>query len=130
MIPHPPSPPQPLLVWWVVWAAFFTGLCQIYYFLGVAAPAHPAYGPANALVAAAGLLPVAASIVIRWAVLPRLSDSRKAFVFFVVGIALAEASCFLGLFVFPAFKTPLFAFSLLGIAQFIPFFARRYFQRP
>ena len=46
---------------------------------------------------------------------------------FVAGIAFAEASCFLGLFIFPAHQKELFILSALGILQFIPFFARRFY---
>lgn len=105
------------------------GLCQIYYFLGNAAPAHPVHNPTSPFVAALGLLPVAASILVRWVILPRISEARQAFPIFILGIALAEASCFIGLFVFPAYKEAFFAFSLLGIAQFVPVFASRYFAR-
>jgi len=126
MIP-PPSPIKPIVVWWALWAAFLMGVCQIFYFLGIAGPAKAVHGPTDPLMAALGLLPVAASIVVRWAILPRISDPRQALPVFIAGIALAEASCFLGLYLFPAYKEALFAFSFLGIAQFIPLFARRYF---
>ncbi len=40
---------------------------------------------------------------------------------------MAEATSFLGLFIFPGHKQALCLLSALGIFQFIPFFAARYF---
>jgi len=65
---------------------------------------------------------------VRWSVLPMLKDAQKALPVFVVGIALAEMSCFLGLFIFPSHQMPLFIASVLGIFQFIPLFVGRYFN--
>ena len=105
------------------------GIFQVYYFLGIrgaGAKDMPLTAPGPFL-ALLGLIPVAISVLIRWIVLPRVPTAEAGLVFFVIGIAMAEASCFIGLFLFPAYKEVFFAFSVLGIAQFIPFFARRYF---
>jgi len=122
---------SPQMVWWVLWIAFMVGIFQIYYFLGIVGGAHHVPKPApDPFIAALGLIPVGLSVLIRWGALPRIQNAQTALAFFVVGIAFAEASCFIGLFVFPAFKEAFFIFSVLGIAQFIPFFARRYFVTP
>jgi len=123
------QPPKNGIVWWVLWAAFMVGIFQVYYFLGIrgaGAKDMPLTAPGPFL-ALLGLIPVAISVLIRWIVLPRVPTAEAGLVFFVIGIAMAEASCFIGLFLFPAYKEVFFAFSVLGIVQFIPFFARRYF---
>lgn len=129
IVAQPPGKPlPPHFVWWILWAAFFAGLCQIYYFLAVAPASRPAHPPADSspFMAALGLLPLAASIIVRWAILPRMTSRQQALPAFILGIALAEATCYLGIFFFPAFRLPLFVFSLLGIGQFIPVFAKRF----
>jgi len=115
--------------WWGVWAAFLFGIFQVYYFLGMNAPAsRSAASPVpDPFLAALGLLPVAVSVVVRWSILPQIQKAQAALPFFIVGLALAEASCFIGLFIFPAYKEGFFVFSIIGMFQFIPFFARRYF---
>jgi hypothetical protein len=75
----------------------------------------------------AALAPLAISAIIRWLVLPRARSSQPALTLFIVGIAMAESACFMGLYVFPAHKHDLFLLSMLGIFQFIPYYARRYF---
>lgn len=117
---------QQLLVWWVLWAAFQTGVFMLYNLLGSpsAQVSSPALDPSLWFV---GIAPVALSVVIRWFVLPRAKSAQSAFPLFVIGIAMAEASCFFGLFLFPAHKQELFLLSVLGILQFVPFFARRFF---
>jgi hypothetical protein len=117
---------QQLIVWWVLWAAFQTGILIIYQFLGNAAGSASSV-PANSLIWLAGLGPVVVSTIVRWRILPRVQSAQGALPLFIMGIALAEATCFLGLFVFPAHKQELFVASALGIFQFIPFFAKRYF---
>jgi hypothetical protein len=110
-----------VVVWWAMWAAFQAGIFFIYYFLRTPGELAPDSSP----VWLAGAVPFLLSVVVRWAVLPRAANARLALPLFVVGIALAEASCFLGLFIFPAHRASLFYLSAAGIFQFIPTFASR-----
>lgn len=111
-----------IVVWWVLWAAFLAGIPQFYFLLGSKTPTTSS----SIGMAALALIPFFISAVIRWAVLPRMPDAKTAFTIFILGIAIAESVCFLGLFVFPSFKTPLVALSFLGIFQFAPYFAGKY----
>jgi hypothetical protein len=115
---------QPLIVWWILWAAFQIGIFFIYYFLRT--PGEQAPSGVQSAVWLAGAVPMALSAVVRWFVLPRVQSGQRAFPLFIVGIALAEATCFMGLFIFPAHKQELFMISAAGIFQFIPFYASRY----
>lgn len=129
MDPAPPSSPkQQLLVWWVLWAAFQIGIFFLYFFLS--RPASAAAPSVESLPWVIGAVPVFLSAILRWIVLPRFRDAVSALPIFLIGIALAEATCFLGLFLFPAHQRDLFILSVLGIAQFVPFFAQRYFENP
>ena len=76
---------------------------------------------------AGGTRTVCDMLIIRWVVLPRIGNAQAALALFMFGLAIAEATCFLGLFIFPAHKQELFALSVLGIVQFVPHFARRFY---
>jgi hypothetical protein len=118
--------PQPV-VWWILWAAFQIGIVIFYQFLG--GPGGRAEQPGSDSSAwLAGFVPFLLSAANRWLVLPRIKAVQQALAGFVVGIALAEACCFLGLFIFPAHKLELFVISFIGIFQYMPFFAGRYNQ--
>ncbi len=129
---NPSSPEQgksQLIVWWYLWAAFQIGIFTIYHFMGGKTAADPtplaAPEPTIWLVAA---VPFALSVLIRFLVLPRMKNSALALPVFVVGIGLAEATCFLGLFIFPSHQRELFILSALGIFQYIPVYAHRFFR--
>jgi len=113
-----------VLVWWILWAAFLSGVIVMYQVLGARPASSPGLAPGGMWIVAA--TPVALSVVLRWVVLPRIPARATAFPLFIVGIAMAEAALFLGLFLFPAHKQELFYLSVLGIAQFAPYFAGRY----
>jgi hypothetical protein len=116
-----------LVVWWTVWFAVLMGLVVIYAVLGRAPAPAPPPG-ASPLDGLAGLAPLFVSIIIRWLVLPRLHDPRRAFAMFVAGLALAEGCGLLGIFLGGVYKDDLFLLGVLGVAQFVPLFARRLFE--
>lgn len=115
-----------LLVWWIIWGSLLASLGLIYVVLGPArGPAVPAENPLTDLV---GLVPLFLSIIIRWLVLPRYTEAPKAFVMFVLGLALAEGCGLLGIFFGGPYRDDLFVLGLLGIGQFVPFYARRLYE--
>jgi hypothetical protein len=119
--------PPPLFAWWMFWVAMQSGIPMFYRFLSKASREQPSQ--ADSWLWLVAVLPLVFSCVIRWIVLPRLTNAMMALPVFVVGLALAEACCLLGLFLFPAHKLDLTVIAFLGIFQYIPFFARRYFPR-
>jgi len=116
-----------LLVWWIIWAGILFGLIAVYAALG-RAPARAPLPGENPLTGLVGLAPLFVSIIIRWLVLPRFNDPRRALVMFVVGLALAECCGFLGIFLGGVYKDDLFLLGVLGVAQFVPLFARKLFE--
>jgi hypothetical protein len=116
-----------LLVWWVIWGATLSGLVLLYLFLvqGKPLPAPSAENPLQGLV---GVVPLFVSIVLRWLVVPRLTDPTRALVGFIVGVALAEACGLLGIFLGGPYRDSLFVLGVLGVAQFVPFYAKRLFD--
>ena len=115
-----------LLIWWIVWGAILGGLVLIYLALG--RKPLPPVPPAQSLTGLAGLVPLFVSIIIRWLVLPRLSGVRQALPMFVIGIALAESCGILGIFLGGAYKDDLFLLGVLGVTQYVPFFAKQYLE--
>lgn len=118
---------QQLAVWWVLWAALLSGVFMIYRLIG-GSSGQPEQTQADSPLWLAGVAPFVVSVIARWVVLPRMPSAPKALPVFVIGMAIAESSCFLGLFLFPAHKLELFVLSVVGILQFAPHFARRYFS--
>ncbi len=116
-----------LKIWWIIWAALLVGLCVTWWFFGflklLGNEPH-----ANPLTGLVGLVPLFVSIVIRWLVLPRFTEVRRAFPMFVVGLALAESCGILGIFLGGPYRDDLFLLGVLGLAQFAPFFARKYLE--
>ncbi len=75
-----------------------------------------------------GLVPLFVSIVVRWLVLQRYDDLKQTFWMFIAGLALSEAGGMMGIFLGGPFRDDLFLLGVLGIAQYLPFFAKRYFE--
>jgi len=115
-----------MIVWWTLWIAFLFSICMIYNVLGkqAANTFHP--DPFPWVLAA---IPVFFSMAVRWLVLPRIYQAQMAMVAFVIGIAFAESTCFMGLFILPAHRSDLFAVSVFGIIQFMPYYAGRFYRQ-
>ncbi|MFO1451838.1 MAG: hypothetical protein U1F61_26985 [Opitutaceae bacterium] len=120
-MPSSSSQASPLLVWWIIWFAISAGLVAI----SVTIEVRPA-PPGNDALKYLPLAPLMAATLVRWLVLPRFTRRARAFPLFVVGVALAEGSGLLGLFLVPESRNEYLLLSLLGLAQFVPVFATRY----
>ena len=116
-----------LIIWWSIWAATLTGLGMIYLLLVQGKPLPPASAE-NSLQGLVGFVPLFVSIVIRWLVLPRLTEPARVFVFFVAGVALAEACGLLGIFLGGPYRDSLFVLGVLGVTQYVPFYAKKLFD--
>jgi hypothetical protein len=118
------NPSAKPIVWWVLWVSFMAGVFAMYYILG-SKPREVESGVSGS-VWLIGVLPAVVATGLRWAALPRMPAASAALPLFVGGIALCEASLFLGLFIFPEHKQTLFIVSLVGMLQFAPYFAHQY----
>ena len=116
-----------LMIWWIIWASVLSGLIVLYYFLG-RSPQAPAEPGANPLAGLAGLVPLFVSIIIRWLVLPRSAAPGPALVMFIIGLSLAEGCGLLGIFLGGPYREDLFVLGVLGVAQFVPLYARKYYE--
>ena len=128
-IPDPAAAPERTMrmVAWIVWSCTLAGLVLAYALL--ARGPEKASPPEDVLINLAGLAPLFISIVIRWLVLPRYASLTRGFPAFVLGVGLAEAGGFLGLFLGGSYRDDLFVLGALGVTQFLPLFLAR-FGRP
>jgi hypothetical protein len=110
------------LVMWLIWSMQLGALLVIYLLLG-RGPLPPA--AANPFENLVGLVPLFVSIVLRWLVLPRSTEPGRALVVLIAGCALAEACGVLGIFLGGPYRDDLVLLAALGIAQFVPFYAKR-----
>ena len=91
------TPPQlPVPVWWILWTGITGGLVLVYVLLGHTAA--PVVAELPAFLPYFIATPLLLSCVVRWLVLPRLTSRLKAFPIFIIGLALAEGSGMLGIF--------------------------------
>ena len=114
-----------LLIWWLVWGGVLLGLVFSYFVLG-RAPLKASPAGTHPLTGLVGLVPLFVSIIIRWLAVPRFNELSRAFPWFIVGLGLAEACGLLGIFLGGVYRDDLFLLGVLGIMQYVPFFARQY----
>ncbi len=119
------TPPQlPVPVWWILWAGITGGLVLVYVLLGhTAAPVAPELPEFLPYLIATPLL---LSCVVRWLVLPRMTSRLKAFPIFIIGLALAEGSGLLGVFLGGPDRDTLVALAFVGLLQYAPLFVHRF----
>ena len=117
-----------LIVWWTIWGAILSGLVIIYLVLGRNQPVPKNVAAEKMFTGLIGLIPMVVSVVVRWLVLPRISDMNRALVVFVMGLALAEGCGILGIFLGGPYRDDLFLLGVFGIVQYIPIFAKNYIE--
>jgi hypothetical protein len=113
-----------LLIWWIIWGAVLAGLVILYLAFGRGRPLPKPDGK-DLFLNLAAVVPLFISIVIRWLVLPRFSGLGRALPMFIAGVALAESCGIIGLFLGGPYRDALWFLGVLGVAQYVPFFAAR-----
>lgn len=126
--PATPTLRQHQLIMWVLWIAFLNGIIMFRIFLAQPLPPGAA-APRDTFPWAASLFPVLVATLIRWLLLPRAKDPQQGLVTMILGIALAEATSFLGIFLTPSHLNLLCGASFLGAFQFAPTWASRFFPQ-
>jgi hypothetical protein len=116
------------MVFWALWAAILTSLPIIYVILGQSSTQSPNQASGFPLGLIAALPPLVISVVVRWAILPRIENATKALSIFVMGMALAEGCGMIGIILGGAHKNLLFIAGIVGVLQYAPIFASRFGQ--
>lgn len=111
----------------VIWFAQLAGALVLYFFLRQPDEILPTTPPPSA-VDFVGLMFLAASVVVRWMILPRQLEPTRLLTVFIVGIALAETCSILAIFINVVWVDEFFALGVVGIVQYAPFLMPRVFQ--
>jgi len=116
-----PHKTSPLLVWWIIWLGICMGVIVIF-----AAVPPSGRAPELPILRYLPIGPLIMATAIRWFVLPRFKERGRALPIFIVGLAFAEGSGLMGMFLVPELRSTYFVLSLVGLAQFVPVFAARF----
>lgn len=114
------SPQPPLPVWWLIWGGI---IATFFVVLGIFETGRVQID-APAALALIAIVPFAGSAAVRFLLLPRAPVGKK-FVFFVIGLALAESGGFLAILLASPWKSPLTASAIVLMILHVPAFIRR-----
>jgi len=115
------------MVFWIIWFAIFNGLFILQFFAAGGFPSGSNEGdaPLWSVAAPTGLLVVA--MLIRFIVIPKISDITTLLTAMIVGLALSEAVGIIGMFAlgreFPQTRMALFVTSVSAVVAFVPVYA-------
>lgn len=118
------KPVPKAMMFWILWGSILMGMPMIYFVLKPDSTSQQT----NPMFAFIALSPLLISLVLRWALLPRMTTSQKALPLFIVGMAMAEGCGIVGLILGGDYRHWLFLAGLLGVLQYIPFFASKFDQ--
>ena len=113
---------------WILWFAFLQSAFVCHFFVGdgfpeggnVAEPMASWFWPLC-------IVPVVLATVVRWVMIPKLTQQSRMLVAMVIGLGLAEASIFLELFLigadYPQNQIAVLMLAVFGLIQFAPIYA-------
>lgn len=116
-----PQNTPPPFVWWAVWGGITSAFFVSYGIFEVVQPVSAIPLP----LAAIAFVPMAGSAVCRFLLLPRAATPQKAFVLFIVGLALAEAGGFIGVILGADRKAIYGAAAIVLMIAHVPAFVNR-----
>lgn len=120
----PAAKSPPAVIWWALWFGITAGLVAIH----VTVPVVDA-PPTTGALKHVPMIPLLASSGLRWILLPRVTEGLRALPLFIVGLVLAEAGSLIGLFLVPDLRQTFLVLGVIGLAQYVPFFAARFTAR-
>lgn len=89
------------VVFWVIWSAILSGLLIMQFFAGGGIPTGGGQGKEPAIYQVISLGIAAASLFVRFVIIPRLKGLEKKLPAMIVGLALAEGIGIIGMFAIP-----------------------------
>ena len=119
-----PKGPLPL-VWWIMWFAILNGLIMMFFILRPPASQSQAVTDGTPI-GLIGVIPLALSCILRWAVFPKINSLTKMFPLFILGMAMAESCGLIGIFMGGKWTNALIGAAFMGIFQFAPTFLSRF----
>ena len=124
--PTTATPRQQQLIMWVLWFAFLNAIIMFRIFLVKPLPVGRLPSP-DSFLWVFSLFPALLSGVIRWTILPRQQHVQQGLVCMILGLAFAEATSLIGIFLTPSHLNLLSCASFLAAFQFAPVWASRFF---
>lgn len=127
---HPQATPPLAVVFWAIWFAILSGLLMMQFVLGGAGEGEPGSteDQGSMLFQIIGLTMAAATVFVRFGVIPRLDGLKKKLPAMIVGLALAEGIGILGLFAVPreqaAARLFMLSLSIVCIVLSAPVYAK------
>lgn len=113
---------------WAIWFAILSGLVVIQLFVGGGFPSEIDHGKPSALQQYLPAVPALLALVGRVLVIPRISTSQNKLTAMVIGLALAEATGLLGIFLvdkeYGSTKLAHFVLSILVILTMAPVYLK------
>lgn len=120
--------PAPI-VFWIVWSSILFGVFMLQFFIIGEAPSSGESGVISNSTVAICLSGVVMSTLVRWLILPHMKTAVSKLPVMMIGLALAEATGILGIFIIgstsPDTQMITFVLSVLGIVQYIPVYASK-----
>jgi F0F1-type ATP synthase membrane subunit c/vacuolar-type H+-ATPase subunit K len=124
MSDSPSNKPPEKLQFWIIWFAVMGGVPVLIFAIKGGWPSGEEPEGVSLFLLAFCLLGVIASVIIRWAVLSRISTAESLMKFMIIGLALAESTALFGMFLiddqYPQTQQITYIASLLGMLQFAP----------
>lgn len=122
-----PQAPQPV-IFWIIWFAILSGLFIMQAFAGGGIPSGSDQGEGPVLFQTLALVAAAASLFVRFVVIPRIKELEKKLPAMVVGLALGEGIGIIGMFAVPhqygATRLFMLGISIACVVLSAPFYAR------
>jgi hypothetical protein len=124
-----PSPQPPIQITaWIIWFAILNGLVIIQFIIGGGFPSGINDGDPPALQQYLPAAPAFLALVVRFLVIPRISTPQKKLPVMIVGLALAEATGLLGIFLvdkaYGSTQLTFFVLSVLAILTMAPVYLK------
>jgi hypothetical protein len=112
------------VTFWIIWLSVLAGMFFILFFAAGGWPSGDETKSDSRMLISISLSGVLISTIIRWLILPRISSAQSLLSTMIIGLAFAESTGILGLFLiesdFPGTQKMMFIASIVGVLQYIP----------
>ena len=93
---------QNISIFWIIWSAIFISLL---FYPFVLPTVKPEEGSVDVLFMAMLIGPFAFSVLVGWVIIPKIKTIQSVFIFFIIGIAVAESLVFFWIIYIPLLLT-------------------------
>lgn len=116
------------IVFWVIWGATLSGVFMTQIIINGGFPSGQNQGSPEFYWFILAAIPIVASTLLRWIVMPKIKNRQALLVCLIIGVALAEATHFIQLLVigdtFPQTQLSFLILSIFGIGQYMPVYVK------